>query len=78
MDNDLTKLLEPLKGNPLNEIKTREIIEVYNGENLMATVFPHQRYVKFHGEFQQLAGTIDELKPFIQELDRQGYDSNYA
>ena len=78
MDNDLTKLLEPLKSNPLNQIESREIIEVFNGKNLMATIFPYQKYVQFHGKFQQLAGAIDELKPFLQELDREGYDSNCA
>lgn len=78
MGNDLTKLLEPLKSNPVNEIKMRrEIVEIFNGKNHMATIFPVQKYVKFSEDFVQFAGKIEGLKPFLREIKNQGYDSNY-
>jgi len=72
MGNDLTKLLEPLKSNPVNEI-----VEIFNGKNHMATIFPVQKYVKFSEDFVQFAGKIEGLKPFLREIKNQGYDSNY-
>ena len=77
MDDDLTRLLKPLRSNPINEIKMREIVEVFNGKNPIVTIFPSQKYVRFNEDFIPFVGKIEELKPFLRELKNQGYDSNY-
>ena len=75
-------LLQPLKGfDDITGVERSETYTVYVrrlGENKipLVTLYPGTRHAKFHKPFDQVGGEMEELKPFINKLDAQGYTMN--
>ncbi len=74
---ELKNLLDNLeKDNSNNKIQKQEIFKVFNGEHVIVTIYPSDKYAKFHDEYTQTALSIEEFKPLIRYLEKENYEMN--
>jgi len=72
-------ILTDVLRNPHNKLEREAIFHLVNGDgNIVATIYPEDKYIGFHDEYTQTATQIEELKPMVNFLldEENGYRCN--
>lgn len=80
-DDGLKPFLEKILENPRTKASTGPVIDIiHNGtdneDHHVVALYPLQKYAQFQGEYTQTAWSNPELKPLIDYLLSQDWDTN--